>query len=619
MLRNSLRNNYNAKIVNQCANDPKKMWKHINETLYNKKVQKTGINAVKNEEGNVTTNKKQIANIFNGYFCNVGKELHDKLNPSNFTPSFLIRNHAITRSMFLWNVNEEEIIQKILTLKKSKSINDIISSHSLKHIATPMAPLLCKWINESFSNGVFPNELKCSRIVPIHKDGNPLIVSNYRPISVLSCLSKVEESILYDRINTFLSKNNIINENQFGFQKNSGALSAASTLVDLLQTNLDANKNSIACCVFIDLKKAFDTVPHIRLLSKMSDYGLRGNVNKLIASYLNTRPQFVDVNDTFSDTITNPNEFGLPQGSNLGPLFFLIYINGIFDLKLHGILILYADDAVLVLFDTCVNSLRNKVQSDLNTIASWLAFNKLTLNSDKTKYMLVKPFYSQIQTTNFHLTIDNAQMERVSTFKYLGLIIREDLKWDNHIDSICNKLAGFTGAARRFGRNLSVDTKISLYYSMCNSYLSYLSPVWSPSITQQQIYRLQVAQNNAIRVIFSFEYNILNLSTAEIYAKYNILDIKKLIPYYEAIMIYKMDKNLMKCSHNIDRNSAHDYDTRSRSLPRLQPFRTNMGKNSIFRTCTERYRELPPGLHRLQSLHLFKKHLKNHIVNQNTV
>lgn len=206
---------------------------------------------------------------------------------------------------------------------------------------------------------------------------------------------------MYDRISAFLKKNNVINKNQFGFQKNSGTLSATSTLIDLLQTKIDAKKNTMACCVFIDLKKAFDTIPHRKLLKVLNDNGLRGNVNSLIASYLHKRSQFVDINDSLSDKNINPNEFGLPQGSNLGPLLFLIYINGIFLLKLNGTLILFADDAVLIYFGDNIEIIKRRMQEDLNTIANWLLINKLTLNAEKTKYMILKSEFTPDQSNNF--------------------------------------------------------------------------------------------------------------------------------------------------------------------------------------------------------------------------
>lgn len=167
---------------------------------------------------------------------------------------------------------------------------------------------------------------------------------------------------------SFLKHQNIINANQYGVQKNSGTLSAAATVIDLLQTKLDFNCKTIACCIFIDLCKAFDTIPHELLLETLRNYGFRDNVNDLLRDYLKDRMQNVDIGDHNSDNSCNHNPFSLPQGSNLGPLLFLIYINGIFDLKLNGWLILFADDATLIYFDTNPTTLQQKIQEDLNQI-----------------------------------------------------------------------------------------------------------------------------------------------------------------------------------------------------------------------------------------------------------
>lgn len=524
--RFSLRTKYNSNLINKCSNDPKQMWKHINEIIYNKKTQSNTIGALFSGN-NITTNANLITDTFNVYFRDVGKSLYENLTQSNVEIVPRISNRTIAHSMILWNANEDEVINKINSLKNSKSTKDTISSSIAKESALPLAPVLCDFINQSFNTGVFPSKLKCSRIVPIYKDGNPLQASNYRPISILPCMSKIIEALLCDRINNFISKNNIINENQFVFQKNSGALSAAATLVDTIQTKLDAKKNLVACCVFIDLRKAFDTIPHSKLLEKLQEYGIRGNVNKLIASYLDARAQFVDINDIFSEILVNENEFGLPQGSNLGPLLFLVYINGIFDLKLNSKLILFADDAVLVCTGDDIEALKAKMQTDLNTLAAWFLNNKLTVNEDKTKFMIVKPAHARVSCNNFSLAINQKHIQRVETFRYLGITIQENLKWNVQVDSICSKLAGVAGAAKRLGNGLYPSTWIAFYYAMCNSYLTYLAPIWNTSITQSDYNKLQIAQNYAIRVIFSLEYNAGQMSTLEILNKNKILNVKK--------------------------------------------------------------------------------------------
>lgn len=586
------------------------MWKHINEILYNKVSANSTIKAINNSDGNITTNVEQIANTFNVYFRDVGKTLYENLTVNNFVTIPSTTNRTVSNSMVLWNTSEEEVLEKIACLKNSKSSKDIISSAIIKQNAILMAPLICKFTNRLFENGSFPSKLKCSRIVPIYKDGNPLHVSNYRPISILPAFSKIIESLLCDRLNAFLSQHNVINENQFGFQKNSGALSAAATMVDFLQTKIDEKKNTTACCVFIDLKKAFDTISHSKLLEKLNEYGIRGTVNSLIASYLSNRAQFVDINDSYSDTVINENQFGLPQGSNLGPLLFLIYINGIFNVKLNGTLYLFADDSVLVYTDTDIESLQTKIQNDLDALASWFLQNKLTLNENKTKFMLIKPSHSTARTDNFGLSIDSTPLQRVKSFKYLGINIQENLKWNCHIDIVCGKLAGVAGAAKRLGNRINPKTRISFYYAMCNSYLTYLAPIWSTSITRGDTSKLQIAQNYAIRTIFAFEYNVQLLSTQEILKAYKILGIDKLMLYNNHIMMYKIENNLMKCNHIINRSQPHNYNTRNANLPRLRQCRTSLGQRSIFRACTEHYRSLPPYLTNQRSLQSFKKKLK---------
>lgn len=231
-------------------------------------------------------------------------------------------------------------------------------------------------MNGCFTQGKFPNELKCSRIVPIYKDGNRLFASNYRPISILPVLSKNFETILCDRFISFLAQNQFINANQNGFQEHSSTFSAATALVDLLQNKIDTSQNIKASCVFIDLRKAFDTVPDDNLLNKLDRYGIRGNANALIRDYLFNRKQNVDIDDKMSDTITNTNQFLLPLGSNLGPLLFLIKWNP---------QNLFADDAVPIYFETDIDILNAKIQEDLDSIANWLTVNKLTIKAEKTK------------------------------------------------------------------------------------------------------------------------------------------------------------------------------------------------------------------------------------------
>lgn len=426
------------------------------------------------------------------------------------------------------------------------------------------------------------------------------------------------ESLCCDRINSFLTKHKIIHENQFGFQKNSSALSAAASLVDMLQRNLDSISSRTACCVFIDLKKAFDTVPHELLLDTLDNYGIRGNANKLLSEYLTDRKQYVDINGKTSDELSNENRFALPQGSNLGPLLFILYINGIFNLKLKGTLMLFADDAVLVYFDNDIQMLKDNIQHDLNIIANWLSRKKLTLNAEKTKFMLIKPGVSvEPMNTDFSLFIDNKQISRVPSFKYLGITLQENLKWDLHIDSICRKIMGISCVVKRLGGQINNTTKIALYYAMVNSHLTYVSPVWSTSATNNNVNRLQIVQNQAIRSIFYSEYNHHCMSTTDIRKKYAILNVRQIMRLNEMLMYFKLKKNKFKCNFKINTDSAHRYSTRNVSLPRTSTFRTNLGKNSIFRSCTKNFNEMQLNNNNELSINAFKKKIKTELLEMN--
>lgn len=607
--------NFNSITINRHLNNPKQMWSKLNQIIFNKTNVKKSVPVLKLSNGEISLNRKEIANTLNRFYINIGKSLHDEIPISNLMNVNLNINNNHT--MFLFDTSSGEVLLKIMKMKNSCSLKEFISANSIKNHSLKFAPILSKLINKHFNEGSFPNVLKCSRVVPLYKDGTPLSPSNYRPISILPVFSKVFESILCDRMNEFLKQHNIINKNQYGFQRNSGTLSAATTVVNLLQVSCDSVTGMIACCVFVDLRKAFDTVPHILLLEILHGYGFRGIVNSLIRDYLNNRDQYVDLSDITSESETNYNRFSVPQGSNLGPLLFLLYINGIFDLKLNGNLILFADDAVLIYFNTDVNVLKQKMQDDLIMIENWLLINKLTLNADKTKYMLIKSHGPPVIQNDFSLQMCNRLLNRVSSFKYLGITLQDNLKWGLHVDSLCRRIIGFSSVVNRLGNKLSPSTRISVYYSMVNSQLVYLLPVWNTSALSNDINRLQIAQNHALRKIFNQDYYQTNLSTEEIRSKYQILNVRQLCVQNGLVLMYKVVNNLMKTTYRVNYERDRHYQTRQTEQPRVDSFRTNTGKYSIFRSASMLFFGLDNSIRSLPSLCTFKKKIKADLLLQN--
>ena len=253
---------------------------------------------------------------------------------------------------------------------------------SIHCIAAPLTHI----VNLSITHGVVPKEMKVARVVPIFKSGDQTLFTNYRPISVLPCFSKFLERIIYNRILGYLNDFNILYDNQYGFRRNHSTSLALVDLYDKISLALD--RKEIAAGVFIDLSKAFDTVNHNILFDKLQHYGIRGLALDWVKSYFHQRSQFGEYNGHRS--LPQVIRCGVPQGSILGPLFFIIYVNDLCDTsRLESIL--FADDTNLFISEKDPVSLNNTLNSELSKLSAWFAANKLSLNISKTKFMVFRP------------------------------------------------------------------------------------------------------------------------------------------------------------------------------------------------------------------------------------
>ena len=237
-------------------------------------------------------------------------------------------------------------------------------------------------INLSFSTGHFPSNLKTAQVIPIFKKDSPLECSNYRPISLLSNIDKIFEKLMFSRIIKFLETSHCIYPLQFGFRKHHSTNDTLVNITENIRSALD--KSQFACGVFVDLQKAFDTVDNTILLKKLEHYGIRGIGNSWFHSYLSNRSQFVSILGYNSSLKIIMH--GVPQGSVLGPLLFLLYINDLHDAIKYCMVHHFADDTNLLLFDTSLKSLRKKINIDLKLLCHWLNVNKISLNTKKTEY-----------------------------------------------------------------------------------------------------------------------------------------------------------------------------------------------------------------------------------------
>ncbi|XP_045449098.1 uncharacterized protein LOC123657621 [Melitaea cinxia] len=380
---------YYYKLFTNNTKNPKKTWTLVNKLCMNKTNQSCAPSKIK-VESKIISDIKDICNVFDKYFATIGSLLAKKI-PTQYHnilhPIHTINEHNNHELKTFKPCSSSEIERLIGDLDSNASTGiDKISTKALKCLCSSISKSLAHCFNKLMSEGIFPDSLKIAKITPIHKSGSLLDPENYRPISVLPVLSKILEKLIHNRLVTYLDSFDFISERQYGFRARSNTTAATVDLVTKIRQNLD--RKNIALGVFIDLKKAFDTVSHKLLLQKLKNIGVKSAVLEMLKSYLTNRLQVVKIGDIQSSAL--PVTCGVPQGSILGPLLFFIYVNDIATLKLNGHLTLYADDTCLFYFGSNINDIIAQAQQDLDVLHKWFNHNLLTINASKTCYIEMK-------------------------------------------------------------------------------------------------------------------------------------------------------------------------------------------------------------------------------------
>lgn len=483
MLRKAKKQYYSAKIAQQ-SGDIKQVWKLVREV--------TGIGVKKRiAPDNPTTN---TSDNFNNFFTNVGKNFPAQ---SQADPLHSCQNKIFEEDFQLASVTTEEIRSEILKLPCNKAVgHDGITTKVLKAIVDLLSEPLSRIMNNSLQNGTYPNILKIARVVPIYKSGDRENPSSYRPISVLSIVNTLFEKVIRSRLCRFLGSNDIICPEQHGFITNRSTTTAVFTLAQFVNSVL--HDNEIAVSVFLDIKKAFDTVSHSILLKKLeSYYGFTEKTLQLFSSYLAERKQCV-VFDRISSGFRKIT-CGIPQGTVLGPMLFSLYINDL-PSALSRKTIMYADDTALLFRGNSLCTLKKEITAELAQISAWFARNKLALNVAKTKYIIFHSRRKNLDYSHLGLEIDNAPIERVSAFKYLGVLIDENLNWKDEVNYISRKLAFACFTLIKAKCYFPYNVLRSLYFSIFHTQLSYCSEIWGFTYLTytEPIKRLQ---KRALRII----------------------------------------------------------------------------------------------------------------------
>ena len=444
MIRTAKKSYYdNCFEKNKC--DLRKTWSTISEILSKSRNKRTFPRMFK-EDGQTFIDKVTIANRFNAYFTRIGPNLAQNIIPPQHK-SFRYYLKGVHNTVFKFHEVNCEIVDKIIDSLKPKSSCgwDGISVRLMKQIKGCILQPVSVIINQMLQTGIFPNDLKIAKVIPLFKKGDESLFENYRPISLLPTVSKVFEKVIYIQLYEYFKQNNLFYDNQYGFRTGHSTEMAALELIDRLYQAMD--NGTVPFCIYLDLSKAFDTLNHDILLEKLCYYGIQNTELKLFKSYLSERQQFVDIEGTKSSTLSLST--GVPQGSILGPLLFIIYMN---DMSVASSLfkaILYADDSTLCSTLCSFNSMYNMdegtvtkslhINMELSKISDWLKLNKLSLNASKSKYMVFHT--SQKHVVYPKLEIDLVMIEQVEKFNFLELILNEHLNWKCHIEYISSKIS----------------------------------------------------------------------------------------------------------------------------------------------------------------------------------
>ena len=314
-------------------------------------------------------------------------------------------------------------------------------------------------------------------MIPIYKNKSAEEYSNYRPISLLPTLSKIMEKVMHKRLYNFLNTNNIFYSSQFGFRPKCSTTHAIALLTAHILEALDNKQHTIG--VFLDLSKAFDTINHKTLLYKLQHYGIRGLALEWFRSYLSDRKQFVHFNgiDSSIEDVT----YGAPQG----PVLFIIYTNDLPNTMRSSGCILFADDTTLYQSSKDINLIINNLSKELETLTHWFKANKLSLNINKTKYVIFTKTPNILITQN--LKLGGEVIHRVDNIKFLGIHIDSNLNWSKHIQHCRNKMSSGLYALKSVKHILSRKHLKSLYYTLINPYISYGLLIWEATTKKIRI------------------------------------------------------------------------------------------------------------------------------------
>lgn len=547
----------------------KKTWSTLRDIYGSKKV-KPEIPNMFLDNGRVYSGDKDIAEGFNNFFVNIGPNLAKKISESKTKFTEFLSNPVDEMFTFA-NVTPDTIFETLNHIKtKSSAGTDNISSKLLKEIMPNIINPLVYLFNLSLKTGFVPDSYKCAKIIPIYKSEESTQFTNYRPISLLSSFSKLLEKIIARQMFRYLDKFKILYSHQYGFRPKHDTNMPLIQFLDKIYAGFNANRAEYTLGIFLDLKKAFDTVDHSILLKKLEHYGFKGITNYWFKNYLSNRTQCVSVRDTISTC--KVISCGVPQGSVLGPLLFLLYINDLPNATLF-FTSLFADDTGLLMSSPDLEFLIANANIELEKAACWFQVNKLTLNVSKTKYIVFRKKSMPLDVNMCKLKIGNELIDRIGLnckdkyFKFVGVRLDEYLTWDYHIDHVSKKLSSANFALNCVKNILPLQIRKLVYNTLVKSHMEYGIIAWG-GCKNSKVQKLFRVQKKIIRNLANDDFVA---HTDPLFAKLGVLKFDDCLQLNATTFIYKYFNNKLPNSFtNMFEPLAEPNRTRGLKLERTK-------------------------------------------------